>query len=117
MLRGVVTVAVLCAVVVRVHALWEPSADVLNSAAGFTIKYDSSPVMDPRLCTGRFTEGGKKLAAYLKANFRGITSVGGYNCRANTANTEKMSLHGTGRALDIMIRPVGGKANHAVGTT
>ena len=79
------------------------------------VSYDDGPLWDSSKCAGSFTAGGKVLREYLKANFKGISSIGGLSCRSNSANTSKMSIHGIGRALDIMIPKNNGKANSAVG--
>ncbi|MBI5160227.1 MAG: thrombospondin type 3 repeat-containing protein, partial [Micrococcales bacterium] len=51
----------------------------------------------------------------LAATFEGIDSVGGYSCRQNTGNTSQLSVHGTGRALDLMISTDGGAADNDLG--
>jgi hypothetical protein len=66
-------------------------------------------------CGGGLLAGTRELGDYLKVTFSGITSYGGYACRPNTANTSQLSVHGTGRAIDVMIPTVGGDANNAAG--
>lgn len=44
------------------------------------------------------------MGHFLRAQFPVIHDVGGYVCRQNTANTANTSVHGLGRALDLMIR-------------
>ena len=44
-----------------------------------------------------------------------LSSVGGYSCRRNTADTARMSVHGTGRALDVFIPKAGNTADNAHG--
>jgi peptidoglycan hydrolase-like protein with peptidoglycan-binding domain len=70
---------------------------------------------DPGNCTGAFTAGAEELRQYIRANFGGVRDIGGYACRQNTANPAETSVHGVGRALDIMITPIEGRANSAVG--
>jgi hypothetical protein len=54
-------------------------------------------------CTGGFTPGGESLRELVLDKYSPpVTSVGGYSCRQNTAG-EGISVHGVGRALDIMI--------------
>jgi hypothetical protein len=54
-------------------------------------------------CTGGLTPGAKSLAdIVMEAYSPPVTSVGGYSCRQNT-NDETISIHGVGRAIDIMI--------------
>jgi rare lipoprotein A len=52
-------------------------------------------------CSGDMLAGTKAMKAVVQDKF-GISDVEGYNCRQNTANTSEVSMHGTGRALDIM---------------
>lgn len=55
-------------------------------------------------CTGDFTAGASALSDFVLATWQPpVTSVGGYDCRPNTANTSEVSIHGLGRALDIMV--------------
>lgn len=66
-------------------------------------------------CGGGLLAGTREVGDFVRANFAGTTSYGGYACRPNTANTSQLSVHGTGRAIDIMIPLKGGDANNAVG--
>ena len=50
-------------------------------------------------CSGGFTAGTKRMQAWLRANW-GAANIEGYNCRPNTANKSKTSIHGVGRAND-----------------
>jgi len=50
-------------------------------------------------CSGGFTVGAKRLQAWIRANF-GAATIQGYNCRPNTADRSKTSIHGVGRASD-----------------
>ncbi len=68
-----------------------------------------------RNCGGGLLAGTREVGDYVKANFAGVTSYGGYACRRNTANSAELSVHGTGRAIDIMIPTVGGTADNARG--
>lgn len=58
-------------------------------------------------CAGGMTPGNEILRQYLYDHFPSIASIGGYSCRQNTADLSQLSVHGTGRALDIMIPEVG----------
>jgi peptidoglycan hydrolase-like protein with peptidoglycan-binding domain len=96
---------------------WVLPAAALAAGDAQYIRYDSPPAWagNPGNCTGTFTSGAATLKQYILSNFAGVTSIGGYSCRPNSATPSETSVHGTGRALDIMITPVGGKANGAVG--
>ena len=81
-----------------------------------SVHYDRPPSWDNgRNCTRSLSAGAAELRDHIRAAFRGISSIGGYNCRQNSANRAETSVHGTGRALDIMISPVNRRANGAVG--
>lgn len=73
--------------------------DVLLTEAG--------PWVGPSGCSGGLTEGSLALRSYLMEHYRQISSIGGYNCRAIVGLSDQMSVHGTGRALDLMIPTVG----------
>ncbi|QCB46895.1 peptidoglycan-binding protein [Hydrogenophaga sp. PAMC20947] len=96
---------------------WGLPSSVRAAGDAQTVRYDSPPAWagSPGNCTGNFTAGAAALKSHIQATFAGVSSIGGYSCRANSANRSETSVHGTGRALDIMIRTVGGKANSAVG--
>jgi hypothetical protein len=94
---------------------YAPSADAL-AAGSEIVPYDDVPAWDGGAhCSGGFTDGGRTLSSYLREHFDGISSIGGYSCRQNTANPAKMSVHGSGRALDIMIPLSSGAADNDVG--
>lgn len=97
--------------------VWVLPPSVRAAGDAQTVRYDNPPAWAgvPGNCTGTFTDGAATLKAYLQANFAGISGIYGYDCRANSATPSETSVHGTGRALDIMIPMVGGRANSAVG--
>jgi len=112
------SLALLLAAVLAVSAqnVWTPTAATLLIGNAQTGNYDDTTAWDNgEHCSGSFMVGTGNLGDYLKQNFAGISSVGGYSCRPNTANTAKMSVHGTGRAIDVMIPIVAGDANNKVG--
>ena len=94
---------------------WKLPASVAAAGASVRLKYDGAPNWSSRACSGRLRTGADRLGDYLEQEFSAITSVGGYVCRQNTANRNKMSVHGTGRALDIFIPKVSGGANNGKG--
>ena len=112
------SLALLLAAVLAVSAqnVWSPTAATLLIGDAQTGVYDDATAWDNGAhCSGSLKVGTKNLGDYLKQNFAGIRSVGGYNCRQNTNTRAKMSVHGTGRAIDVMIPVVAGDANNAVG--
>lgn len=95
---------------------WILPANVRAAGEAQSVRYDSPPAWDNgRNCAGPFTQGAAELRRYILDNFRGVSGIGGYNCRYNSAQPTQTSVHGIGRALDIMIPTVGGRANSAVG--
>jgi len=66
-------------------------------------------------CSGSMTPGAVTLREWLSASFPQISSIGGYSCRAIVGSASTMSVHGTGRALDLMIPTVGGDADNDLG--
>lgn len=81
------------------------------------VRYDTPPAWTgkPGSCSESFTPGARQLKEYILSRHQGVSRIGGYNCRVNTANRSQTSVHGVGRALDIMIPTVSGRANSAVG--
>lgn len=77
---------------------WQPPPSVLSRAAATPDRYDGpAPV-----CTGALTPGAAALRRVIQREFR-VRDVGGYACRANTADPGKLSVHASGRALDVMV--------------
>ncbi len=63
-------------------------------------RYDDAPSWSGGAnCSGGFTPGAKRMQDWLRANW-GSATIQGYNCRPNTANRSKTSIHGVGRASD-----------------
>jgi hypothetical protein len=95
---------------------WLPSPDVVAAGLRQRARYDGAPAWTGReVCAGGQTAGARALAAYLQQHFEGILSVGGYNCRVNTANASAASVHATGRALDVMVPNADGPTVGALG--
>lgn len=66
-------------------------------------------------CSGSMTEGARRLREWLAGAFPQIESIGGYSCRAIVGDSSRMSVHGTGRALDIMLPLHAGDADNDLG--
>jgi MYXO-CTERM domain-containing protein len=58
-------------------------------------------------CGGGLLEGTAILREYVGEYFPQAYEIGGYSCRPIVGDPANMSVHATGRALDIMIYPVG----------
>jgi hypothetical protein len=101
---------------VSVAGPWQLPSAVRATGAKVDIAYDAAPRWTgTNACAGGLKQGARKLGATLRARFDAISSVGGYVCRRNTASTSQMSVHGTGRALDIFIPKAGGDADNGRG--
>ncbi len=90
---------------------WIPPADILAIANTMYLPYSGAPSS----CSGTFRPGTRKIADFLRAEFEGATSYGGYACRANTANTSQLSVHASGRAIDLFVPLDGGEADNDLG--
>jgi hypothetical protein len=94
---------------------WALPKDVLAVGAKVKIPYDDAPKWSSKACGGKLLAGAGQLGEFLRDEFDAVTSIGGYACRPNTANKSKMSVHGTGRALDVFIPKVSGGADNTRG--
>lgn len=65
--------------------------------------YQDAPAWNGgRNCAGGLKPGARVRGDQIKAKFA-LANVDGYACRPNTANSSQLSMHGTGRALDIFV--------------
>jgi hypothetical protein len=81
------------------------------------VEYTGAGAFDPDdpACTGGLEPGTAILGAYLESRFPQIAFVGGYSCRAVNGSSTTMSVHGTGRALDLMISLADAEADNDLG--
>ncbi|MBL8605531.1 MAG: hypothetical protein JNK72_26605 [Myxococcales bacterium] len=101
---------------ISIPGRYVPPSSVSSSGDRQSVRYDNPPSWSGgRYCTGSITGGARVLGNYLRANFRGVSSYGGYSCRPNTANRSQLSVHGTGRALDVFIPLSRGAADNTLG--
>ena len=95
---------------------WQLPADIAAETDDYNIEYDNGPAWNGGSnCSATFTPGAQKLSALLLDRFPQITEIGGYACRANTADGSKQSIHGTGRALDVFVPKLGDQADNPMG--
>lgn len=95
---------------------WKLSPDAVAAGRVVRVEYDSAPVWrGTSACSGKLREGARALGTFLSDRYAAIDTVGGYACRRNTADSSRMSVHGTGRALDLMIPKKGGGADSVRG--
>jgi hypothetical protein len=101
---------------IAVPGPWKLPGDVLAIAQMQYVAYDDAPPWDGGAhCSGTFYSGARKFRDYLLASYPGVDSIGGYNCRPNTANPANTSIHGTGRALDVIVSTIDGDADNNTG--
>lgn len=94
---------------------WTIPAEVMAIGDQQDVAFNNAPAYDGGAnCTGGATQGALALRDQLIGFFPQIASVGIYNCRV-IAGSNSMSLHGVGRALDIMMPTVGGDADNDLG--
>jgi MYXO-CTERM domain-containing protein len=95
---------------------WHLSAALRAEGERQHVGYDSPPPWDGGAhCGGSLLEGTRQLGDYLEGRFHQIYTYGGYSCRQNTGNLSQTSVHGTGRALDLMIHTIDGDADNGAG--
>lgn len=94
---------------------YTPSAAAKAAGEAQTGTYESAGAYNGgRGCSGTFTAGAQTLGAHIVTNF-GATRYDGYSCRPNSANRSELSMHGTGRAIDLYVPLDGGQADNDVG--
>ena len=92
-----------------------PPASVVAAGRSQYVSYEGGPAWSPSRCSGSFRSGTRALAEHIVARFSGASYYQGYSCRANTASPSRMSIHGTGRAIDVFIPTYGGQADNDLG--
>lgn len=95
---------------------WQPTTAALNAGMQQFVAYDPPPPWDGGTnCGGQLLAPTRELGDFIDKHFSGMSTYGGYSCRQNTANPAETSVHGTGRALDLMIPTTGGQADNTKG--
>ncbi len=95
---------------------WQIPADVLAIGDQNFVSYTGAgPWVGESGCSGGLTPGAIELKDFLSQAFPQIWHIGGYNCRPIRGSTTVMSVHGTGRALDLHIALDGGDADNGAG--
>jgi hypothetical protein len=94
---------------------WQLPSDVRDIGENVSMPYEGAGPWGSSRCGGQLLKGTRALGEYLMGKFNQVSSVGGYACRPNTANTSEMSVHGTGRAMDVFIPMKSGRANSDAG--
>jgi len=94
---------------------WVPDDAARRAGEAQSGGYEAAPAWDPSRCSGSLRGGTRALGDHLVATFGGASRYDGYNCRRNTADRSRMSVHGTGRALDVYVPLSGGDADNDLG--
>jgi MYXO-CTERM domain-containing protein len=95
---------------------WEIPPTTLAIGDGWYVEYTSAgPWLGESGCSGGITSGTDILRDYIYAHFAQTYEIGGYACRPIVGNESQMSVHGTGRALDIMLPLDAGEADNDLG--
>ncbi len=92
-----------------------PDIEALASNYGSIGYTGAGPWVGTSGCSGGFTDGGQVLKDWVLAHYPQVEAVGGYACRPIVGNSSQMSVHGTGRAIDIHIPLDGGQADNGLG--
>lgn len=94
---------------------WKLPARVRAVGETQWVRYDGAPAFAGGAnCSGTFTAGARVLGEFLVENFKGAKYYQGYNCRT-IAGSSSMSIHGTGRAIDVFIPLHNGQADNDLG--
>ncbi|HJL18008.1 MAG TPA: hypothetical protein RMH99_20250 [Sandaracinaceae bacterium LLY-WYZ-13_1] len=94
---------------------WVPSETIRRIGEAQDGRYEAAPAWDPDRCGGGLLTGTRALGEHLTSSFDGASRYEGYNCRPNTADRGRMSVHGTGRALDVYVPLDRGDADNDLG--
>ena len=87
---------------------WVPSTEAWIAGQEQDVSYEGFDG-----CSGSEEAGSRMLGDYLVENF-GASHVGIYNCRL-IGSGPYWSIHGTGRAIDVMVPTDGGQADNGAG--
>ena len=70
---------------------------------------EAGPWVGESGCHAGFTSGAQAVEDWIYAYWPEVSYIGGYSCRAINGDSSQMSVHATGRALDIHIPTLGGE--------
>jgi hypothetical protein len=94
---------------ISVAGRWRLPAEVSAAGERSRAAFNAAgPWRGTRGCSGTYLAGTRQLAADMRQRFPKVLRTEGYNCRQVRGGTS-MSMHGTGRAVDIFI-PLAGRA-------
>lgn len=93
---------------------WDLPSTTERAGTSSSVGYDSAPRWSRRNCSGSLRPGARALGDYLVDNFVGARYFQGYNCR-QIRGSSSMSMHGTGRAIDVFVPLDRGRADNDLG--
>jgi uncharacterized protein (TIGR03382 family) len=95
---------------------WDIPAETIAIGDSQYVTYTGAgPWVGSSGCGGGLSEGAAILREWLRVAYPQISSIGGYSCRSINGDGTTMSVHATGRALDVMIPTSGGAADNDLG--
>ena len=95
---------------------WNIPQSTLDIGDQMYVKYTGAgPWVGEDGCFPGMTPGNEILREYVYDHFPQTYSIGGYSCRHINGDSSTMSVHATGRALDIMLHTVEGEADNDLG--
>ena len=101
---------------IAISGRWLAPSSTLAAGDRQTVGYDEAGAWNGgRNCGGGLLAGSRQLGEHLRARFRGVSRYEGYACRQNTASAGQLSVHGTGRAIDVFIPLSRGSADNTYG--
>ncbi len=102
---------------IAVPGAWRLPADVHAAGQRQYVRYDGAPAWNGGAnCGSGLGAAARALGDHLRRAFpASVSSYGGFACRPNTADTSRLSVHGTGRAIDVFIPTTGGQADNTRG--
>lgn len=101
---------------VKIAGWWAPPSHLVKKADAFDITYTGAGNwVGEEGCGGAFLDGTKAIKEWTVENYFYVGQVGGYSCRHINGNPNLMSVHATGRALDIHIPLDDGEADNDLG--
>ena len=101
---------------IAISGRWLAPSSTLAAGDRQTVGYDEAGAWNGgRNCGGGLLAGSRQLGDHLRARFRGVSRYEGYACRQNTASAGQLSVHGTGRAIDVFIPLSRGSADNTYG--
>lgn len=83
---------------------WTPDQAARLASDGIrNMPYDGGPPWNPAECVEHLTPEAQRLAAVVRSTFPWVSAIGTTRCSPNTGNANTVSIHGLGRALDVMV--------------